>query len=118
MGMAALPPAIRSRISPPVPVDAPDTQLKLTLRGVFSCDNKEEARGIVADPKGNEESYGIGDAIPGNATLSEVYPDRVILGNESCAVTSGESSAKGVWELTVSMKPASLSRGGAVGTSQ
>jgi len=62
-----------------VPKDAPDTQLKLVLRGSLSSDDQKHARAIIADPRGNEEQYAIGDNLPGNAELSEIYPDRVIL---------------------------------------
>lgn len=61
------------------PVDAPDTRLQLVLRGALSSDDKEHARAIIADPRGKEDQYAIGDTLPGNAELSEVYPDRVIL---------------------------------------
>jgi len=61
------------------PVDAPDTRLKLVLRGALASDDKQHARAIIADPGGQEEQYSIGDTLPGNAELSEVYPDRVIL---------------------------------------
>lgn len=61
------------------PVDAPDTRLKLVLHGVLVSDQSGKARAIIADPKGKEEQYAIGDTLPGNAELSEVYPDRVIL---------------------------------------
>jgi len=61
------------------PIDAPDTRLKLVLRGVYVSDEYGKARAIIADPKNKEEQYAIGDMLPGNAELSEVYPDRVIL---------------------------------------
>ncbi len=61
------------------PVDAPETRLKLTLRGVFSSHDKANARAIIGDPRGKEESYAIGDPLPGGAKLSEIYPDRIIL---------------------------------------
>lgn len=62
-----------------IPADAPDTHLKLTLRGALASDDPVNARAIIADPKGKDEQYSIGDALPGNAELSEIYPDRVIL---------------------------------------
>ena len=62
-----------------VPADAPDTRLKLTLRGALASDDPANARAIIADPKGQDEQYSIGDTLPGNAELSEIYPDRVIL---------------------------------------
>jgi general secretion pathway protein C len=63
----------------PAAVDAPDTSLKLTLRGVFASDDPGEARAIVGDPRGQEEHYAVGDPLPGNAKLTEIYPDRIIL---------------------------------------
>jgi general secretion pathway protein C len=60
-------------------VEAPDTSLKLTLRGVLASDDPNEARAIVGDPRGQEEHYAVGDPLPGNAKLTEIYPDRIIL---------------------------------------
>ena len=62
-----------------VPIEAPDTSLKLVLRGALSSDDPAHARAIIADPRGKEDQYAIGDNLPGNAELSEVHPDRVIL---------------------------------------
>jgi general secretion pathway protein C len=62
-----------------VPVDAPDTRLKLQLHGTFSSADPALARAIIADERGNEEMYAVGDMLPGNAELSEIQPDRVIL---------------------------------------
>ncbi|HYQ72190.1 MAG TPA: type II secretion system protein GspC [Gammaproteobacteria bacterium] len=62
-----------------VPIEAPDTRLKLVLRGALSSDDPAHARAIIADPRGKEDQYAIGDNLPGNAELSEVHPDRVIL---------------------------------------
>jgi general secretion pathway protein C len=74
---------VASRKQAPVatstPVDAPDTRLKLVLHGVFASEESGKARAIIADPRGKEEHYAVGDSLPGNAELSEVYPDRVIL---------------------------------------
>jgi general secretion pathway protein C len=56
------------------------TRLNLTLRGVFAATDPKYAIAIIASGKnGNEEIYGIGDPLPGNATLREVHPDNVIL---------------------------------------
>lgn len=62
-----------------VPVDAPDTRLKLSLHGTFSSDDSELARAIIADERRNEEMYAVGDILPGNAELSEIQADKVIL---------------------------------------
>jgi len=61
------------------PIDAPDTRLKLVLRGALASANPKQARAIIADPRGKEERYAVGDQLPGNAELSEILPDRVIL---------------------------------------
>lgn len=58
---------------------APETRLKLTLRGLFASDDSAGGRAIIGDPKGKEESYAVGDPVPGGARLHEIYPDRVIL---------------------------------------
>jgi general secretion pathway protein C len=62
-----------------VPVDAPDTRLKLSLHGTFSSADSTLARAIIADERGNEEMYAVGDILPGNAELSEIHADKVIL---------------------------------------
>jgi general secretion pathway protein C len=61
------------------PIDAPETSLKLVLRGVFSSDDKANGHAIIADPQGKEEQYSVGDNLPGNAELSEVHAEKVIL---------------------------------------
>ncbi len=61
------------------PVDAPDTRLKLILHGVLASDQSKNARAIIADPRGKEKQYAIGDTLPGKAELSEIHADRVIL---------------------------------------
>ena len=61
------------------PVDAPETKLKLVLRGVYSSEDQDKGHAIIADPRGKEEQYSIGDMLPGNAELSEVHADKVIL---------------------------------------
>jgi general secretion pathway protein C len=62
-----------------VPIDAPDTRLKLSLHGTFSSHDAALARAIIADERGNEEMYAVGDILPGNAELSEIQSDKVIL---------------------------------------
>jgi len=62
-----------------IPIEAPETKLQLILRGALSSNDPEHARAIIADPRGKEEQYAIGEQLPGNAELSEIHPDRVIL---------------------------------------
>ncbi|HHH44869.1 MAG TPA: type II secretion system protein GspC [Gammaproteobacteria bacterium] len=66
----------------PSAVNAPETRLKLTLRGVFAESGDSSAgsaRAIIGDPRGKENSYAPGDPLPGGAKLAEIYPDRIIL---------------------------------------
>lgn len=67
----------------PVPVvqvtEAPDTKLNLKLRGLLASSDPVAARAIIADGRGKEEAYKIGQKLPGNAVLREIYADRVIL---------------------------------------
>ncbi|WP_455217901.1 type II secretion system protein GspC [Kaarinaea lacus] len=59
--------------------EAPATRLNLKLRGVMASSDQGSARAIIADSKGEENSYAVGAELPGNAILKEIYPDRVIL---------------------------------------
>lgn len=63
----------------PRPEVMPETTLNLTLRGVFASADEGVARAIIADPSGNENFYGVGSQLPGNATLTEIHPDRIVL---------------------------------------
>jgi general secretion pathway protein C len=58
--------------------EAPDTRLNLKLLGVLASDSAT-ARAIIADGKGVEDAYAVGENLPGNAVLREIYADRVIL---------------------------------------
>ncbi|BAZ93213.1 hypothetical protein TspCOW1_18610 [Thiohalobacter sp. COW1] len=61
------------------PIDAPETRLNLTLRGLFATEDPERARAIIAAPNGEERSYRVEDELPGGAELSAIYADRIIL---------------------------------------
>lgn len=63
----------------PKSIDLPETNLKLTLRGLIASTEPDEARAIVADPSGKENFYKIGDKLPGNAELSEIHADRIVI---------------------------------------
>ncbi len=60
-------------------IDARETGLKLTLRGVFASNEPQQSMAIVADQQNNEKVYVRGDAVVAGVVLYEVYPDRVIL---------------------------------------
>lgn len=65
--------------APKPQVDLPETNLKLTLRGVIAAEDPGVARAIVADSSGKENFYKIGDRLPGNAVLKEVHGDRIVI---------------------------------------
>ncbi len=59
--------------------EAPDTRLRLILRGVIAATEAEMARAIIAEPGGEEKYYAVEEKLPGGAVLKEIAPDRVIL---------------------------------------
>jgi len=60
-------------------INAPKTQLRLTLKGLLAVDDPKRAIAIIADDRGKEKHYLIGSVLPGNAKLHTIYADRVIL---------------------------------------
>ena len=60
-------------------IDAPETRLRLTLKGIFASTNISEALAIISSSKGQDKTYRIGQKVTGGATLHAVYTDRVIL---------------------------------------
>ena len=71
----------REEAPPPVTaaVDAPDTNLSLTLTGILAGGPKGQA--IISANRGPEKTYHVGDAVDNadGATLHSVEPDRVLL---------------------------------------
>ena len=61
------------------PTEAPKTRLQLELKGVVAADRHEDAGAIILAKGRNEDYFSVGDDIHGQATLIEVYADRVIL---------------------------------------
>ncbi|TNC82756.1 MAG: general secretion pathway protein GspC [Oleiphilus sp.] len=62
------------------PKEAPKTRLRLLLKGVFTGDSGGESGAIIEElGRRSAEYYRLGDKVPGNATLEEVYSDRVLL---------------------------------------
>lgn len=62
-----------------VPIDAPETRLKFTLKGVFADSRKDNAMAIIDSGSKDEKSYRVGDVVAGAATLHQILGDRVIL---------------------------------------
>lgn len=60
-------------------IDAPETDLDLTLRGTLATAEPDDALAIIGDSEGNEKTYRVADELPGGAELHRVYRDRVIL---------------------------------------
>ena len=67
------------RGSAPAAFDAPETHLRLTLEGVFQAEVPEESAAIVAEQGRPGELYLVGGKLPGNAMLTEVHADRIVL---------------------------------------
>ena len=64
-----------------VVTDAPVTRLNLTLTGVVASSTKDQGAAIIEN-RNQQQTYGIGEKIEGtNASLKEVYADRVIIKN-------------------------------------
>ena len=63
----------------PSAFDAPETRLRLTLEGVFQAENPDNSAAIVAEQSKPGELYLVGENLPGNAVLAEVYSDRIVL---------------------------------------
>lgn len=62
-----------------VVINAPETDLDLTLRGTLATREPDQALAIVGDSEDKEKAYRVGDELPGGATLHRVYRDRVII---------------------------------------
>lgn len=60
-------------------IDARETGLKLTLRGVFSSSVPQHSMAIIADQAQQEKVYGHGDSVVPGVVLYEVHPDKIIL---------------------------------------
>lgn len=60
---------------------APETSLALILKGVIVANPMNRALVVITEKrKGSvEQLYGVGDRVPGNALVSEIFADRVIL---------------------------------------
>lgn len=63
----------------PAMVDAPRTSLNLQLLGVFSATDPKRASAIVAEVGKQGLLYHVDEKMPGNATLSSVHPDHILI---------------------------------------
>ncbi len=60
-------------------LNAPTTELKLLLKGVYTSDVSERGSAIIANQAGEEGVYRVGAHLPGPALLKEVLDDRVLI---------------------------------------
>jgi general secretion pathway protein C len=62
-------------------VDAPDTTLSLTLKGILSREEDLNGSVIISANRGEDRNYRVGQTVEGadGATLHSVYSDRVLL---------------------------------------
>ena len=60
-------------------IDAPETKLNLELQGVFTAESQENSTAIVAERNKDGLLYHVGDRLPGNAILSAVYDDHILI---------------------------------------
>ncbi|MES2488483.1 MAG: type II secretion system protein GspC [Pseudomonadota bacterium] len=58
---------------------APDTQLNLTLLGIFAGTTDKESRALIGQPSGDEKPYSIGQDIVDGVNLQAIFADRVVL---------------------------------------
>ncbi|PID43113.1 MAG: general secretion pathway protein GspC [Proteobacteria bacterium] len=61
------------------PPRAPETRLKLKLRGVVISDVSEQSGAIVEEGNRKSSYYKVGETLPGNAELVAVFDDRILL---------------------------------------
>lgn len=57
----------------------PETNLRLSLRGVLAAQGEFPGSALIEDDKGKTEAYLVGNELPGNATLRTVFANRVII---------------------------------------
>ena len=60
-------------------IDAPATRLNLELLGIFQSDIASESAAIIGEKGRDGELYHLGEILPGNAELHEVYDQYVLI---------------------------------------
>lgn len=60
-------------------INAPATRLNLELQGVFKADIKDASTAIIAEKNKKGILYGIGDSLPGNAKLFDIFDDHILI---------------------------------------
>ncbi len=62
-----------------VPEELPETTLQLKLTGILAAEDDTLTGALIEGPDRETSNYKPGDALPGNATLKQVHPDRVVI---------------------------------------
>ncbi len=60
-------------------INAPETQLNLTLTGIVSSTRDHDSRALIKDNKNEQNPYSVGGSITNNVKLHAIYSNRVIL---------------------------------------
>ncbi|SDS70153.1 type II secretion system protein C (GspC) [Halopseudomonas xinjiangensis] len=80
--LAALSVLGEAQTAGPAVVDAPETNLRWELKGVFTNPDPSRSGAILAPQGQAEKLYRVGAALPGNVRLDQVLQDRVILARD------------------------------------
>jgi len=62
--------------------NAPQSALNLQLRGLLASGDPDEGFAIISDSSGAEGVYRVGATLPGDATVEEIYNDRVVISRD------------------------------------
>jgi len=77
---------------------APETRLKLQLRGAFAHSNPQQSRALIAEQGQSAAYYRIGDQLPGGAKLEQIASEHVILKRsgviETLSFAAGKNAKK------------------------
>jgi general secretion pathway protein C len=89
-----------------------ETRLPLVLNGVFVAEIPGDSAAIVAQKGRSGLLFGIGDSLPGNATLVEVHADHVVLRRAGTRETLTFPEVSGIYTTTnldLAIEPANRS---------
>lgn len=71
--------AVAEPVKQELPEDAPETNLQLTLHGVFVAEKEEDSTAIISERSNPSRLYRVGEALPGRVKLAEVREDSVLI---------------------------------------
>lgn len=101
----------------PQPAQAPVTNLRLKLMGVFTATDPSRAGAIIEDASREAIYYKVGSSLPGNAELIAVYEDHVLLrrsGREEVLRFAEEGDKEG--GVSIAARAAPTARAAAIRT--